>query len=37
MFSEIVVTGAILFLVALAIGAFILTWNKDKANNTDKK
>ncbi len=37
MFSEIVVIGAILFLVALATGAFILIWNKDKANDADKK
>lgn len=37
MFSEIVVIGAILFLVALAIGAFILIWNKDKGDDADKK
>lgn len=37
MISEIIVIAAILFLVALVIGAFILIWNKDKADDADKK
>jgi hypothetical protein len=37
MVNTIIVILAILFLVALAMGAFIIVWNKDKSSEDNAK